>query len=137
MRGSDRARKLRRNQTDAERVLWRHVRNHCLGGHKFRRQCPIGGYIVDFLCLERRVVIEIDGGQHSGSQYDRRRSHDLEAMGLLVIRFWNDDVLLRTEEVLEDILRTLEAPHPDPLPAHGERECIAGHRAYRRARHRP
>jgi very-short-patch-repair endonuclease len=118
-------------------VLWQHVRRRCLGGHKFRRQCPIGGYIVDFLCRERRVVIEIDGGQHSGSHYDGRRSHDLEAMGMIVIRFWNHDELLRTEAVLEDILRTLEAPHPDPLPARGERERIARHRAHRRARHRP
>jgi primosomal protein N' (replication factor Y) len=137
MRGSDRARKLRVDQTDAEATPWRHVRARQLGGCKFRRQCPISGYIVDFLCLERRVVVEVDGGRHALPENDRRRTHDLESMGLIAIRFFNDDVLARTEAVLEEIQATLLAPHPDPLPAHGERERIAAHRAHRRGSARP
>jgi very-short-patch-repair endonuclease len=91
---------------------------------------------VDFLCLERRVVIEVDGGQHSMSDYDLRRTYDLESMGLIVVRFWNDDVLLRTDAVLEEISATLDAPHPAPHPAHGEREGIA-QRRWRRAQKQP
>ena len=137
MRGNDRARALRREQTDAEGFLWRHVRNRRLGGYRFRRQHPIGGYIVDFLCVERRVVVEVDGGQHCMSQCDIRRTFDLESMGMIVLRFWNDDVLLRTEAVLEEMLASLGAPHPDPLPAHGERERMARLRTLRRARGSP
>jgi len=136
VRGGDWARQLRHDQTDAERLLWRHLRARRLGGHKFRRQCPIGGYIVDLLCLERRVVVEIDGGQHSASLYDRRRTSDLESMGMIVIRFWNVDVLLRTDAVLGEILATLDSPHPNPLHARGERESIARHRVFRCAKGR-
>jgi len=132
VRGSDRARLLRRENTDAERTLWLHLRGSRLCGYKFRRQCPLGGYIVDFLCVARRLVVEVDGGQHALSEYDRRRTRDLEEAGMIVLRYWNDDVLVRTDAVLEDILTTLNTPHPNPLPAHGERERMAQARAARR-----
>ena len=121
------ARKLRRNQTDAERTLWFRVRDRRLMGFKFRRQVPVDRYIVDFCCEESRLVIECDGGQHvERSKEDAERTSALEAMGYLVLRFWNNDVLLNTEGVLESIVATLNSqtpvpPHPNPLPE-GERE---------------
>jgi very-short-patch-repair endonuclease len=123
VRGSDRARELRQRQTDAEARLWWYLRVRRLGGFKFRRQCPCGRYIVDFICVERRVVIEIDGGQHATQRkHDQYRATELESLGLSLFRYWNDDVLVRTEAVLQDILARLSAPHPSPLPARGERE---------------
>lgn len=123
------ARGLRARSTDAERLIWSRLRNRQLGGCKFRRQLPAEGYVLDFACLERRVAVELDGGQHAEAIVaDAHRTSKLEAAGWRVLRYWNDDVLLRTESVLEDILRALEqgaAPHPSPLPmqtAHGERE---------------
>jgi very-short-patch-repair endonuclease len=125
-----RRRSLRREPTDAEARLWYFVRNRRLSGMKFRRQHPLGGYFVDFVCLERRLVVELDGGQHALRQvYDGRRTAVLERLGFRVIRFWNDDVLLRTEGVLDAVLAALvDASHPDaPLtptlsPLRGERE---------------
>lgn len=103
-----RARRLRHSATDAERCLWRHLRNRQLKGHKFRRQVPIGGYIVDFACLEIRLIIELDGGQHDAQRaYDERRTQTLEGQGFTVLRFWNHQVLTETEAVLEEILRRL------------------------------
>jgi len=120
------AKALRRNQTDAERVLWFQLRGRRLDGLKFKRQVPIDKYIVDFCCSEARLIIELDGGQHATRiSEDENRTRILEAMGYLVLRFWNNDVLQNTEGVLEEILNTLqhrsEPPHPDPLP-NGERE---------------
>ncbi|RUL64047.1 endonuclease domain-containing protein [Dyella dinghuensis] len=103
-----RARALRSAATDAENHLWRYLRRENLAGFKFRRQYPIAGYIADFVCIPLRLVIELDGGQHlNASKYDATRTRDIEACGFRVIRFWNDDVLLRTESVLEEILRKL------------------------------
>jgi very-short-patch-repair endonuclease len=103
-----RARALRQNTTEAERHLWRFLRRHHLAGRKFRRQHPIGSYVVDFVCLSARLVIELDGGQHLLSDgYDEQRTAQLEKMGFRVQRFWNDEVLLRTEEVLQEIWREL------------------------------
>ncbi len=103
-----RARKLRNSATDAERRLWQHLRLKQLGGFKFRRQVPIAGYIADFLYCEAKLVVELDGGQHSESEdYDRVRTSRLLSGGYRVVRYWNDDVLLRTSLVLEDILRQL------------------------------
>ncbi len=121
MRGVDeRTRELRQHQSDAEARLWRQLRGRHLDGCKFRRQHRYGRYIVDFVCIERGVIIEVDGGQHEAqSEYDRRRSSELEAMGMIVLRYWNDDVLARTDQVLADILATLNAPHPNPLPGPG------------------
>jgi very-short-patch-repair endonuclease len=103
-----RARALRSAATDAECHLWRYLRRENLEGFKFRRQYPIAGYIADFVCIPARLVIELDGGQHlESSSYDALRTRDIEACGFRVVRFWNDDVLLRTELVLEEILREL------------------------------
>ena len=121
------ARRLRRNQTDAERVLWFQLRGRRLRGLKFKRQVPIDRYVVDFCCSDARLIIELDGGQHATRILeDSNRTKILEAMGYLVLRFWNNDVLQNNEGVLEEILNTLEQhrsepPHPDPLPS-GERE---------------
>ncbi|NII11450.1 DUF559 domain-containing protein [Oleiagrimonas sp. C23AA] len=103
------ARQLRTHSTDAEQRLWRHLRRRQLAGFRFRRQHPIAGYIADFTCIEARVIIELDGGQHvEQAHYDARRTNQLQQQGYTVIRYWNDDVLLRTKRVLEDILRHLE-----------------------------
>jgi very-short-patch-repair endonuclease len=118
------ARKLRRNQTDAERTLWFRLRDRRLDGLKFRRQMPIASYIVDFCCEAARLIVELDCGQHATShEEDAKRTAALEAQGYLVLRFWNDDVLKNTDGVVEIILATLKPvpPHPNPLPV-GERE---------------
>ncbi|BDU18413.1 endonuclease domain-containing protein [Lysobacter auxotrophicus] len=102
------ARKLRRNATDAEVELWRHLKGRRFDGHKFRRQFPIAGYVADFACVEAKLVIELDGGQHLEAQhYDEWRTRRMNTNGYRVLRFWNDDVLLRPNLVLEDILRHL------------------------------
>ena len=88
--------------TDAEAVMWRHLRGRSLGV-TFRRQHPIGPYFADFACLTTKVVVEVDGGQHAGSQHDARRDAFLRSEGFTVLRFWNNDVLLRTDAVLEVI----------------------------------
>jgi very-short-patch-repair endonuclease len=108
MRGPDRkmiriARRLRVNQTDAETVLWNHIRNRQIDGHKFVRQEPIGGYVCDFVCCERLVVIEVDGGQHNESAADVIRDQRLAEDGYRVLRFWNNDVLGNLEGVLATI----------------------------------
>jgi len=104
-----RARQLRNAATDAERCLWQHLRLKQLSGCKFRRQVPVAGYIADFLCPELGVIVELDGSQHSEQvSYDGQRTEVLELAGYRVMRYWNDDVLLRTAEVLEDILKKLE-----------------------------
>ncbi len=101
-----RARKLRNSATGAERRLWQHLRLKQLDGLKFRRQVPVTGYIADFLCHELKLIVELDGGQHvEQSAYDKQRTLALEAKGYRVLRYWNDDVLLQTSYVLEDILR--------------------------------
>jgi very-short-patch-repair endonuclease len=87
------SRKLRANQTDAETKLWNRLRNRQIDGHKFVRQEPIGRYICDFVCREKLVVIEVDGGQHSESVRDEVRDRYLRAQGYRVMRFWNNDVL--------------------------------------------
>ena len=102
------ARTLRRNATDAETKLWHDLRNRQLGGLKFRRQATIGYHVVDFLCAEKRLVVELDGGQHTPER-DAARTAQLEALGYRVIRFWNNDALGNTDGVLETILREAEA----------------------------
>ena len=101
-----RARGLRQSQTDAERTIWQRLRDRRFLGLKFRRQVLIGPYIVDFICCEVSIGIELDGGQHNEcavKQYDARRSVFLEAQGLRVLRYWNSDVLQNMGQVLEDI----------------------------------
>ena len=102
------ARSLRRKATDAEAKLWQQVRNRRLGGFKFRRQASIGDYIADFVCAEKRLIVELDGGQHS-PEVDALRTARLEALGYRVIRFWNNDVLGNSVGVLETILREVES----------------------------
>ncbi len=118
----DFARRLRGDLTDAERLLWRRLRGRELLGWKFRRQHPVGRYIVDFVCVEAGVVVELDGGQHADSPRDATRTRFLEATGLLVLRFWNNDVLTQTDAVLAVILAAVRSrcPHPSPLSLAGE-----------------
>ena len=102
------ARNLRRNQTDAERNLWSRLRRSQLNEVKFRRQQPVGDYIVDFISFERKLIIEIDGGQHiESTKNDSVRSEYLESQGYRVIRFWNTDVVQNIEGVIDEILITL------------------------------
>jgi len=117
-----RARKLRNNQTDAERRLWRFLQNRQLCGFKFRRQYPIPPYIADLVCIEAGLIIEIDGGQHLTVQSrDAVRTRFFESIGYRTVRYWDNDVLLRTSEVLEAILLELGCPSPLPL-SQAERE---------------
>ena len=97
------AKVLRKRMTDAEQMLWRHLRAHRLHGAKFKRQQPIGSYVVDFVCFEARLIIEVDGGQHQDSQADRLRDSWLESQGFRVLRFWNHEVLSESVAVAERI----------------------------------
>lgn len=120
------AKTLRANQTDAEQRLWRHLRAHRFMGLKFKRQKPLGRYIVDFVCAERRLVIEIDGGQHAEQvEYDRQRDAWLRNQGYTVLRFWNNEVLQRVEDVLEQVRLTV-ALSPGPSPTGGRGEQCSG-----------
>lgn len=104
------ARILRGQLTDAERALWRRLRRRQLHGHKFRRQHPRGSYILDFVCLEKKLVVEVDGGQHAlQTEHDSIRDEWLQRGGFRVLRFWNTQVLKEMDAVLEEISRALEA----------------------------
>jgi very-short-patch-repair endonuclease len=101
-------RELRRNSSDAEKHLWYFLRARRLGGYKFRRQYLVHPFVVDFICLERKLIIELDGGQHSLQQsYDERRSTFLREKGYRVLRFWNNVVFQETRSVLAAILYAL------------------------------
>jgi very-short-patch-repair endonuclease len=109
----DRARRLRREDTDAEARLWNVLRDRRLGGWKWRRQVAKGPFIVDFLCVEAGLVVELDGGQHSEQvAYDERRTAYLERQGLRVLRLWNSDVLTNRDGVCISILDALGGEHP-------------------------
>lgn len=124
----DIARNLRRTSTDVERYLWKHLRGRQLDGFKFRRQEPIGRYVVDFVNFERKIVIEVDGGQHLVANKDRERDEWLRKQGFYILRFWDNDVLENIEGVLQVVRdRLLLPPHPNPLPQ-GERETNVGNR---------
>ncbi len=112
------ARALRKNSTEAERCLWSRLRGRRLEGAKFRRQQVLGPYVVDFLCVEPKVVIEGDGGQHAEQvSKDLQRTEYLEALGYRVPRFWNHEVLGDPDAVLESIRAALVAiPSPPPSP---------------------
>ena len=115
------ARRLRRDATDAEKRIWTALRNRVHAKYKFRRQHTLGPYVVDFVCVEKKLVIEIDGGQHADrTAYDARRTAALEAKGFRVIRFWNNDVVGNLDGVVQTIERELKHPHPNPLPRAGE-----------------
>jgi len=119
------AREMRHAPTDAEQRLWYFLRDRRLGGYKFRRQHPVGNYIADFACIEGRLIVELDGGQHAElfqQEKDEAKTAFFTERGFRVLRFWNHQVLNDTQAVLEEILRVLEeSPHPNPLPK-GERE---------------
>jgi very-short-patch-repair endonuclease len=108
---TSRARRLRKNATEAEAALWRKLRSRSLNGFKFVRQEPIGPYTVDFICREQRLVIEVDGGQHADSPHDAVRDEWLTSRNYRVMRFWNNDVLTNMAGVLE-VIATVLAENP-------------------------
>jgi very-short-patch-repair endonuclease len=123
------ARTLRKKLTDTEQLLWYSLRKRQIRGLRFRRQVPLGTYIVDFLCYEARLIIELDGGQHNESeqlQYDMQRTQWLERQGYRVQRFWNNEVLEHLDDVLETVWQRCQeyrsdrnsTPHP-VLPPQG------------------
>lgn len=114
-RQTDKARRLRHLQTDAERALWQRLRRRQLKGVKFRRQQPIGPYIVDVVSFEARLIIEVDGGQHNDAEarrVDRLRAEWLASNGYRVLRFWNHDVLQSEDAVVERMRQELPSPSP-------------------------
>ena len=117
------AKDLRSHQTEAEQRLWYRLRAHRFMGLKFKRQKPVGRYIVDFVCLEYCLVVELDGGQHAEqAEYDQQRDTWLRDQGFTVLRFWNNEVMQQMEEVLERIRQaalTL-SPSPSPTSVRGE-----------------
>ena len=115
------ARALRRRMTDAELRIWYFLRGRHLVGFKFRRQHPIGPYVVDFVCLEQKLVIELDGGQHASDPNDLRRDAFLQRNGYRVLRFWNNEALSHTAAVCESILRAVLAT-PSPRRVRGQAE---------------
>jgi very-short-patch-repair endonuclease len=127
------ARSLRAKATDAEIVLWRLLRSRRLAGMKFRRQVPIGPWIVDFVSFEQRLIVEADGSQHAESEDDKRRDDDLSERGFRVLRFRNNDILLRSESVMEMIIdAVMRSPSPGcaptgaqpPSPTRGEGKAV-------------
>jgi very-short-patch-repair endonuclease len=117
MKAGTRQRELRKAMPEAEHRLWHFLRNRNLCGVKFRRQHPIGRYIVDFACIERMVIVELDGGQHNeeeGQIYDKQRTVFLQRCGWRVIRFWNHQVFEAFDAVMEEIYRQLLLPGPSP-----------------------
>jgi len=135
-----RAKALRRDMTEAEKRLWYWLRAHRFQGVAFRRQTPIGPFIVDFVSHECRLVIELDGGQHSGSKQDVRRDRWLRSKGYRVLRFWNSDLLKNRDGVLHAIFEAVAAKGPPsrrsraapaiddlPLKGGGEQNLLPGH----------
>ena len=122
------ARELRKNLTDAEQRLWQKLKRRQIATVKFRRQQPIGPFIVDFVCFERRLIIEVDGGQHAAqTDYDEERTRWLKVQGYRVLRFWNNEVLADTEAVAQAIFDTVEkigGPPTSILPARGRKYLV-------------
>ena len=105
------ARKLRKQLTPQERILWKLLRNHSFYGYEFRRQYVMGEYIVDFICRKKKIIIEIDGGQHNTPDeilYDNKRSAFLNSLGYRVLRFWNSDIDKNIEGVYKTLLKEFE-----------------------------
>ena len=103
---------LRKNSTDAEKYLWKYLRGRQIEGFKFRRQHPIGKYTVDFINLERKLIIEADGGQHLENEKDKFRDKWLEEQGYQVLRFWDNEIFTNIEGLLEFIREKLLTPSP-------------------------
>ena len=126
----DNAKTLCRTMTDAEQKLWYHLRAHRFMGRKFKRQKPIGRYVVDFICLEETLIIELDGGQHAENiEYDQERDSWLRSEGYTVLRFWNNELMNETVGVLERIRLAIDSkvassetlsPGPSPVNGRGE-----------------
>jgi very-short-patch-repair endonuclease len=119
----DRAKQLRHEMTEAEKIIWQMLRSRQIEGHRFRRQVPLGRYIADFVCHEARLIVEIDGGQHDlSSEREVLRTRFLESEGYHVLRFWNNEVTENPEGVQSAIARELHEhhPHPHPPPSKGE-----------------
>ena len=118
------AKELRSRMTDAEALLWMLLRDRRIAGAKFRRQHPAGRYILDYYCVEKKLAIELDGGQHGeAAEYDERRDSWLRSQGIRVLRFWNNQMLAETEAVMEGIYRAVvetDSQHSTPLPRAGE-----------------
>ena len=116
---NNKAKALRKKSTDAENLLWHHLRNRQILNAKFRRQHTIKSFVVDFVCLEQGLIIEVDGSGHMDKQqHDEKRSTYLESLGFRVLRFWNNEVLNQTQAVLERIFTELSNT-PNPLPSEG------------------
>jgi very-short-patch-repair endonuclease len=108
---------MRRDPTNAEKLFWWEVKDRRLDGHKFRRQHPIGPYIADFACIQCKLVVEIDGGQHAEAMtYDKQRDAYLQSQGFRVLRFWNADILTNMEGVIDAILAVLNGNAGSPSP---------------------
>jgi very-short-patch-repair endonuclease len=105
--------------TDAEQIMWFHLRGRRLDGHKFKRQWTLGQYVVDFCCIEQKLMVEIDGGQHNHDR-DAPRTGALNALGYRVVRFWNNEVIENLKGVMTVLVSELTSPHPIPLPQTGE-----------------
>jgi very-short-patch-repair endonuclease len=120
------ARRLRREATEAERRLWAVLRDKRLAGYRFRRQHPVGGFIVDFACTRHRLVVEANGSQHTDAASDASRTAFLQKQGWRVLRLWNNDILSRTEAVIETILQALQGAGPHPV-AGDSRNAGEGH----------
>ncbi|TAK91709.1 MAG: endonuclease domain-containing protein [Burkholderiaceae bacterium] len=120
------AKELRRHLTDPERILWKQLCSrqlHC----KFRRQHPYLNFILDFVCLDRKIVIEVDGSQHADqASYDQQRSQTLEQAGFAVLRFWNNEIIENLDGVMAVVLDHLAVTHPHPNPPL-EGEGVANH----------
>ena len=118
------ARELRGRMTDAEALLWMLLRNRRMADAKFRRQCPVGRYILDYYCVERMLAIELDGGQHGEAvAYDYHRDSWLSSQGIRILRFWNNQMLTEIEAVMEVIYQAVvetESDQKAPLPQVGE-----------------
>ena len=120
------AREMRGRMTDAEALLWMLLRNRRIAGAKFRRQRPVGRYILDYYCVEKKLAIELDGGQHGeAADYDERRDNWLRSQGIRVLRFWNNQMLAETEAVMEVIYQAIveaESDQKAPLPQAGDNQ---------------
>lgn len=116
------AKHLRHHMTESETRLWQHLRAHRLNGEKFRRQQPMGFYVVDFVHFGARLIVEADGGQHNDAPRDESRDAWLRAQGFKVLRFWNNEIMNNLEGVLETIMAAVTLPplSPNPSPARGE-----------------
>ncbi|MBU0499342.1 MAG: DUF559 domain-containing protein [Gammaproteobacteria bacterium] len=125
------ARHLRSHMTESENRLWRHLRAHRLNGEKFRRQQPIGPYVVDFVHFGVRLIVEADGGQHNDAPYDELRDNWLREQGFTVMRFWNNEIMGNLDVVLATVMDAVtnhpSPPAPLPQGERGERRSFVQH----------